>query len=111
MSKKLYVGNLAYSVSQSDLEQMFSSHGTVYSAQIIKDRDSGNSKGFGFVEMGSDQEAQSAIASLNGKSIAGRSLVVNEARPQEPRGTGFPGRMRNDGNRGAGGFRSGGKRF
>lgn len=83
MGKKLYVGNLAYSVSDSDLEQMFGAHGTVQSAQVIMDRDAGRSKGFGFVEMGSDQEAQAAITALNGKDMDGRSLTVNEARPKE----------------------------
>src|SRR5213082_4067951 len=82
MGKKLYVGNLAYAVSDSDLEQMFQPHGTVQSAQVIMDRDTGRSKGFGFVEMGSDQEAQAAIAALNGKEVEGRALTVNEARPK-----------------------------
>jgi RNA recognition motif-containing protein len=82
MGRKLYVGNLAYGVSDSDLEQLFAPHGTVQSAQVIMDRDSGRSKGFGFVEMGTDQEAQAAIAALNGKEVEGRSLTVNEARPR-----------------------------
>lgn len=82
MGKKLYVGNLAYGVSDSDLEQLFAAHGTVQSAQVIMDRDTGRSKGFGFVEMGSDQEAQAAIAALNGQQVDGRSLTVNEARPK-----------------------------
>src|ERR1700731_4111162 len=82
MAKKLYVGNLAYSVTDSDLQQMFGAHGTVQSAQVIMDRDTGRSKGFGFVEMGSDQEAQAAIAGLNGKEVEGRALTVNEARPK-----------------------------
>lgn len=108
LSKKLYVGNLAYSIGKNDLEQMFASHGTVNSAQIITDRDSGSSKGFGFVDMGSDQEAQAAIAALNGKNIDGRNLIVNEARPQEPRsggggGGGFGGRGRPGGGHGRGG--------
>ena len=85
MGKKLYVGNLSYDVKKSDLEQMFAAHGTVTSAQVITDRETQRSKGFGFVEMGTDQEAQAAIAALNGKSIEGRALTVNEARPQEPR--------------------------
>jgi len=80
MGKKLYVGNLTYGVSDSDLQQMFEPFGTVQSAQIIMDRDTGRSKGFGFVEMGSDQEAQAAIQGLNGKEVGGRSLTVNEAR-------------------------------
>lgn len=99
MSKKLYVGNLAYSIGKSELERLFASHGTVNSAQVITERDSGTSKGFGFVEMGSDKEAQAAIAALNGKSIDGRNLIVNEARPQEPRSGGAGG----FGGRGAGG--------
>ena len=111
MSKKLYVGNLGYNVTKNDLEQMFAALGTVNSAQVITDRDTGSSKGFGFVEMASDQEAQAAISSLNGKSVDGRSLIVNEARPQEPRtgggGGGFGGRG-GAGGRGGGGGRSGG---
>jgi RNA recognition motif-containing protein len=86
MGKKLYVGNLAYGVTDAVLEQMFAAHGTVQSAQVIMDRDTGRSKGFGFVEMGSDQEAQAAIAALSGKEVEGRSLTVNEARPREDRG-------------------------
>jgi cold-inducible RNA-binding protein len=86
MGKKLYVGNLTYGVTDSTLEQMFAAHGTVQSAQVIMDRDTGKSKGFGFVEMGSDQEAQAAITALNGQPVEGRSLTVNEARPREDRG-------------------------
>ena len=86
MGKKLYVGNLTYGVTSSALEQMFAPHGTVESAQIIMDRDTGRSKGFGFVEMSSAQEAQAAIAALNGQQSEGRSLTVNEARPREERG-------------------------
>src|SRR5438477_13179784 len=82
MGKKLYVGNLTYEVSDSDLSKMFEAHGTVESAQVIMDRDTGRSKGFGFVEMKTDQEAQAAIAGLNGKDSGGRSLTVNEARPK-----------------------------
>jgi RNA recognition motif-containing protein len=82
MGRKLYVGNLAFGVSDSDLQQMFGAHGTVQSAQVIMDRDTGRSKGFGFVEMGSDQEAQAAIQALNGKEADGRALKVNEARPK-----------------------------
>jgi RNA recognition motif-containing protein len=82
MGKKLYVGNLAYGMSDSDLQQLFQAHGTVQSAQVIMDRDTGRSKGFGFVEMASDQEAQAATAALNGKEIEGRTLTVNEARPK-----------------------------
>lgn len=91
MGKKLYVGNLSYDVTKNDLEQMFAAHGAVTSAQVITDRETQRSKGFGFVEMSSDQEAQSAIAALNGKSVGGRALTVNEARPQEPRSGGFGG--------------------
>jgi RNA recognition motif-containing protein len=88
MGKKLYVGNLPYGVTDSDLQQMFAAYGTVQSAQIIMDRDTGRSKGFGFVEMGSDQEAQAAIAALNGQDREGRSLTVNEARPKTEGGGG-----------------------
>ena len=88
MAKKLYVGNLPYSITDSDLQRMFEAHGTVASAQVIVDRDSGRSKGFGFVEMTSEQEAQAAIDSMNGHDIDGRSLTVNEARPREDRGGG-----------------------
>jgi RNA recognition motif-containing protein len=83
MGKKLYVGNLGYGVANSDLEQLFSAHGTVTSAEVIKDRATGQSKGFGFVEMSTDQEAQSAIAALDGQEMNGRALKVNEARPKE----------------------------
>jgi RNA recognition motif-containing protein len=82
MGKKLYVGNLTYGVTNETLEQMFAPHGKVQSAQIIMDRDTGRSKGFGFVEMGSDQEAQAAIAAMNGKDVDGRNLTVNEAKPK-----------------------------
>jgi RNA recognition motif-containing protein len=88
MGKKLYVGNLAYTVTDSDLEQLLSPHGTVQSAQVIQDRDTGRSKGFGFVEMASDEEAQAAIAALNGQQHEGRTLTVNEAKPKEDRGGG-----------------------
>src|SRR6202050_3649787 len=101
MGKKLYVGNLAYGITDSDLEQLFATHGTVQSAQVIMDRDTGRSKGFGFVEMGSDQEAQTAIQAMNGKEVDGRSLTVNEARPKEGGGGG-------GGRGGYGGGRSGG---
>jgi RNA recognition motif-containing protein len=86
MSKKLYVGNLGYGVTDAALEQLFAAHGAVQSAQVIMDRDTGRSKGFGFVEMGNDQEAQSAITALNGQQVEGRSLTVNEAKPREDRG-------------------------
>jgi RNA recognition motif-containing protein len=92
MGKKLYVGNLSYGTTDSDLQQLFGEHGTVQSAQVIMDRDTGRSKGFGFVEMGSDQEAQAAIAALNGKEIDGRALTVNEARPKPEGGGGRGGR-------------------
>jgi|SRR5579871_4877878 len=88
MGKKLYVGNLAYSVTNGSLEQMFAGHGSVQSSQVIMDRDTGRSKGFGFVEMGSEQEAQAAITALNGSSVDGRNLTVNEAKPRENRGGG-----------------------
>ncbi len=94
MGKKLYVGNLSYEVSSSDLEQLFSPHGTVESADVIMDRDTNRSKGFGFVEMGSDEEAQAAISALDGQEQGGRALKVNEAKPRQPRtggGGGFGG--------------------
>ena len=104
MGRKIYVGNLAYGVSSSDLQQMFEEFGTVNSAQVIMDRDTGRSTGFGCVEMGSDQEAQAAIDALNGKNVDGRNLTVNEAKPREDRGGGGGGR----GGYGGGGGRSGG---
>jgi len=104
MGKKLYVGNLSYDTTDSALEAMFAAHGTVQSAQVIMDRDTGRSKGFGFVEMSSDQEALAAITALNGQQVAGRTLTVNEAKPREERGGG-----RSGGNYGGGG-RSGGHR-
>jgi len=82
VGKKLYVGNLSYNMSDSELQQLFASCGTVTSAQVIMDRDSGRSKGFGFVEMATDQEANAAITALNGKEVDGRALKVNEARPK-----------------------------
>jgi RNA recognition motif-containing protein len=88
LGKKLYVGNLGYSVTSSDLEGLFSAFGSVRSAEVIADRDTGRSKGFGFVEMGTDQEAQAAITGLNGKEHDGRGLTVNEARPREERRSG-----------------------
>jgi RNA recognition motif-containing protein len=105
MGRKLYVGNLTYQTTAGDLEQMFGAYGTVQSAQIIVDRDTGRSKGFAFVEMGSDAEAQAAIAALNGKDMGGRALTVNEARPREDRGGG--GR----GGGGRGGYGGGGRRY
>src|SRR5688500_10852676 len=106
MGKKLYVGNLSYQVDSSELEQLFGQHGTVVSAQIINDRDTGRSKGFGFVEMASDDEATAAIAALNGQQHGGRALTVNEARPREDRGGGGGG----GGGGGRGGFGGGGGR-
>ena len=91
MGSKLYVGNLSYTATNSDLEQMCAAHGTVQSAEVIQDRDTGRSKGFGFVQMGSDQEAQAAISALNGREQDGRALTVNEAKPREPRGGGSRG--------------------
>src|SRR5437016_7672825 len=91
MGKKLYVGNLTYGVTDSDLSTMFGAHGTVESAQVIMDRDTGRSKGFGFVEMKTDQEAQAAIAALNGQDSGGRALVVNEAKPRTEGGRGGSG--------------------
>jgi len=100
MGKKLYVGNLDYGVTDGDLATLFAAHGTVRSAQVIMDRDTGRSKGFGFVEMGTDQEAQAAIQALNGQPSGGRSLTVNEAKPRESGGGRSGG--------GGGGGRSGG---
>lgn len=110
MGRKLYVGNLAYGVTDSDLQQMFGAHGTVQSAQVIMDRDTGRSKGFGFVEMSSDQEAQAAIAALSGKEVDGRTLTVNEARPKEG-GGGGGGRGGYGGGRGGSGGYGGGRRY
>ncbi|MBS0348669.1 MAG: RNA-binding protein [Proteobacteria bacterium] len=107
MGTKLYVGNLAYTVDKSRLEEIFHEFGTVASAQVIMDRETGRSKGFGFVEMGSDDEAQAAIAGANGKNYDGRNLTVNEARPQEPR-SGFGGPRRGPGGGGGGGGFGGG---
>ena len=86
MAKKLYVGNLSYGMSDTDLQNLFEPHGTVQSAQVIKDRDTGRSKGFGFVEMGTGEEAQAATVALSGKEVNGRTLKVNEAKPREDRG-------------------------
>jgi len=88
MNKKLYVGGLPYSVTEDKLQEIFSAHGTVESARVITDRFTGRSRGFGFVEMSSEEDAQTAIDSLNGSDLDGRSLTVNEARPQENRGGG-----------------------
>ena len=114
MGNKLYVGNLPYSFRDEDLQQAFAAHGTVSSAKVMMERDTGRSKGFGFVEMGSDAEAQAAINGMNGQQYGGRGLVVNEARPMEPRAPrsgGFGGGAGGGGGGyggGAGGGRSGG---
>jgi cold-inducible RNA-binding protein len=112
MGNKLYVGNLPYTVRDGDLEQSFGEFGSVTSAKVMMERDTGRSKGFGFVEMGSDAEAQAAIEGMNGQSLGGRSITVNEARPMEPRpprsgGGGYGGGDRSGGGYG-GGDRSGG---
>ena len=107
MGRKLYVGNLTYETTASDLETLFGQFGTVQSAQVIADRDTGRSKGFGFVEMGSDQEAQAAIAGLSGKEVHGRSLTVNEAKPREDRGGGRGGYGGGGGRGGSSGGRGG----
>jgi RNA recognition motif-containing protein len=112
MGNKLYVGNLPYSVRDEDLNQAFGQFGSVNSAKVMMERDTGRSKGFGFVEMGSDAEAQAAIEGMNGQSLGGRSLVVNEARPMEARpprtgGGGFGGGGRSGGG-GGGGYGGGG---
>ena len=120
MGNKLYVGNLPYSVRDSDLEQAFGQFGAVTSAKVMMERDTGRSKGFGFVEMGSDAEAQAAIQGVHGQNFGGRDLVVNEARPMEPRaprsggfgggagGGGYGGGGSGGGGYGGGGSRSGG---
>lgn len=105
MGNKLYVGNLPYSFRDEDLQQAFAAHGTVTSAKVMMERDTGRSKGFGFVEMGSDAEAQAAINGMNGQQYGGRGLVVNEARPMEPRAPRSGGDY---GGGGGGGGRSGG---
>jgi len=110
MGSKLYVGNLSYDVTGSDLQALFEPHGTVQSAEVIADRDTGRSKGFGFVQMGSDAEAQAAIAALNGQDHAGRALTVNEAKPREERprsGGGGGGGRGGYGGGGGGGGRGG----
>lgn len=112
MGNKLYVGNLAYSVRDQDLQDAFSQYGAVSSAKVMMDRETGRSKGFGFVEMGSDAEAQAAINGLNGQPVAGRAVVVNEARPREERPAGFRspyGGGGSGGGNGGGGF-GGGRR-
>ena len=103
MATKLYVGNLSFNTSTSDLEQMFGESGTVLSANIIDDRETGRSRGFGFVEMSSDSEAKAAISALDGKEVGGRNLKVNEAKPRENNGGGGGG--------GRGGYGGGGSRW
>ena len=120
MSMKLYVGNLAFATSSQELQELFSQAGTVTSASVIEDRDTGRSRGFGFVEMSSKEEGEAAIAQLNGKEMNGRALNVNEAKPRENRGGGggggrggFGGNRNGggyNGNRGGGGFSGGGNR-
>ena len=110
MSQKIYVGNLPYSASDADLQQNFSAFGDVVSATVMTDRDTGRSKGFGFVEMSSPAQAQAAIEGLNGQSVSGRALVVNLARPRDdsgPRGGGGGGDRSGNG----GGYRGGGGRY
>jgi RNA recognition motif-containing protein len=108
VGNKLYVGNLAYSVRDDSLHQAFSQYGTVTSAKVMMDRDTGRSKGFGFVEMGSDAEAQAAINGMNGQPLEGRAIVVNEARPREDRGFGGGGGGSRGGYGGGGGGYGGG---
>lgn len=109
MGNKIYVGNLPFSTTSESLNDLFANHGTVTSAKVITDRDTGRSKGFGFVEMSSDEEAQAAIDKLHGSDFGGRNLIVNEARPQEPRQGGFGGGR--GGDRGGRGGDRGGNRW
>ena len=111
MAKKLYVGNLGYGVTSADLEQLFATHGPIRSAEVITDRATGQGKGFGFVEMESDEDAKSAIAALDGTEHGGRALKVNEAKPREPRSGGYGGGGGHGGGRGgrSGGFGGGGR--
>ncbi len=108
MGNKLYVGNLPYSFRDEDLLNAFSAHGSVSSAKVMMERDTGRSKGFGFVEMGSDAEAQAAIGAMNGQQYGGRGLVVNEARPMEPRPPRSGGGFGGGGGGGGGGYGGGG---
>ncbi len=108
MGKKLYVGNLGWGVTETQLQELFTPYGTVVSAQVIMDRDTGRSKGFGFVEMGTDEQAQAAIAGMHGQMVDGRSLTVNEARPKE--GGGGGGGRGGGGRGGGGGYGGGGGR-
>jgi cold-inducible RNA-binding protein len=109
MGSKLYVGNLSYNVDNAQLEQLFSPHGQVQSAEVISDRDTGRSKGFGFVQMGTSEEAQAAIAALNGQEQDGRTLTVNEAKPKENRSGGGGGGGGGRGGYGGGGGGGGGR--
>src|SRR5262249_3131212 len=111
MGKKLYVGNLTYEVTDNDLSKLFEPHGTVESAQVIMDRDTGRSKGFGFVEMKTEQEAKAAIAALNGQDSNGRALTVNEAKPRAEGGRGGSGGRGGYGRGGSGGGYGGGRRY
>ena len=108
MGNKLYVGNLSYNIRDDDLQQAFAQYGTVSSAKVMMDRDTGRSKGFGFVEMGSDPEAQAAINGMNGQALDGRAIVVNEARPREERPGGYGGGGGSRGGYGGGGGTGGG---
>ena len=110
MGTKIYVGNMSFEMDNMSLDELFKPHGTVVSAQVIMDRDSGRSKGFGFVEMGSEEEAQAAITALNGKEVGGRALTVNEAKPREDRPRTGGGGSRGGSRGGFGGGRSGGGR-
>ncbi len=111
MSMKLYVGNLAFATSSQDLQELFAQAGTVESASVVEDRETGRSRGFGFVEMATKEEGDAAISQFDGKEIGGRALKVNEAKPREPRSGGGGGRGGfgggRGGNRGGGGFKSG----
>ena len=108
MGNKLYVGNLSYNIRDDDLQQAFAQYGTVNSAKVMMDRDTGRSKGFGFVEMGSDPEAQAAINAMNGQALDGRAIVVNEARPREERPGGYRGGGGGGYGGGGGGYGGGG---
>ena len=108
MSTKLYVGNLSFNTSNEDLQELFGQAGTVETVNIVEDRDTGRSRGFGFIEMSSKEEAQAAIEQLNGKEVDGRSLTVNEARPREERSGGGGGGNRGGGGGGRGGYGGGG---
>jgi RNA recognition motif-containing protein len=111
MNNKLYVGNLSFHLTSDDLGEFFAQVGTVESAKIIEDRDTGRSRGFGFVEMSSEDEANAAIEQLNGEDFDGRNIVVNAARPREERGGGGRGRGRGHGGGGGGGYGGGGGRW